>query len=60
IAVRVSVEGGLGEVDAPDFKRDGSDYVNDAAGKTKNTIEVHISGGIGEVHLELGGSHQIV
>ena len=60
IGVRVSVEGGLGEVDAPDFKRDGSDYVNDAAGKTKNTIEVHISGGIGEVHLELGSSHQIV
>jgi hypothetical protein len=60
IAVRVTVQGGLGEVDAPDFKRDGSDYVNDAAGKTKNTIEVHISGGIGEVHLELGGSHQIV
>jgi hypothetical protein len=60
LGVRVTVEGGLGEVSAPDFKRDGSDYVNDAAGKTKNTIEVHISGGIGEVHLELGGSHQIV
>ena len=60
LGVRVSVEGGLGEVDAPDFKRDGSDYVNDAVGKTKNTIEVHISGGIGEVHLELGASHQIV
>lgn len=60
IAVRVSVEGGLGSVDAPDFKRDGSDYVNDAVGKTKNTVEVHISGGIGEVHLELGSSRQIV
>ncbi|MFZ0639513.1 MAG: toast rack family protein [Candidatus Acidiferrales bacterium] len=60
IGVRVSVEGGLGTVDAPDFKRDGSDYVNDAAGKTKNTIEVHISGGIGEVHLELGSGHGIV
>lgn len=61
ISVRVTVEGGLGSVDAPDFKRDGSDYVNDAVGKTKNTIDVHISGGIGEVHLELGGSsHQIV
>lgn len=61
IAVRVSVEGGLGSVEAPDFQRDGSDYVNGAVGKTKNTIEVHISGGIGEVHLELGGgSHEIV
>lgn len=61
IAVRVSVEGGLGSVEASDFQRDGSDYVNGAQGKTKNTIEVHISGGIGEVHLELGGgSHEIV
>ncbi|MGC1105757.1 MAG: toast rack family protein [Candidatus Acidiferrales bacterium] len=60
LGVRVTVEGGLGSVDAPDFKRDGSDYVNDAAGKTKNTIEVHISGGIGQVYLELGGGHDIV
>jgi hypothetical protein len=60
IAVRVTVEGGLGSVDAPDFKRDGSDYVNDAIGKSKNTIEVHISGGIGTVYLELGESRQIV
>lgn len=61
IGVRVTVEGGLGSVDAPDFQRDGSDYVNGAIGKTKNTITVHISGGIGEVHLELGAnSHQIV
>jgi len=61
IAVRVTVQGGLGSVDAPDFQRDGSDYVNSAVGKTKNTIEVHITGGIGEVHLELGGgSHEIV
>lgn len=60
IAVRVTVEGGLGTVDAPDFQRDGSDYVNGAIGKTKNTITVHISGGIGEVHLALGNSHGIV
>lgn len=61
IGVRVAVEGGLGSVDAPDFQREGSDYVNGAIGKTKNTITVHISGGIGEVHLELGGnSHQVV
>ncbi|MGB6876249.1 MAG: toast rack family protein [Candidatus Acidiferrales bacterium] len=60
LGVRVTVEGGLGSVDAPDFKRDGSDYVNDAAGKTKNTVEVHISGGIGQVYLELGGGHDIV
>ena len=60
IGVRVTVEGGLGSVEAPDFKRDGNDYVNDAYGKSKVTLEVHVSGGIGEVHLELGSSRSIV
>lgn len=60
IGVRVTVEGGLGSVEAPDFKRDGNDYVNDATGKSKNTIEVHISGGIGKVYLEMGESHTVV
>lgn len=60
LGVRVTVDGGLGSVSAPGFKRDGDDYVNDATGKSKVTVEVHISGGIGQVYLELGGSHQIV
>ncbi len=60
LGVRVTVDGGLGSVSAPDFKRDGDDYVNDAAGKSKVTIAVHISGGIGEVYLELGSGHGIV
>lgn len=60
LGVRVSVEGGLGSVSAPDFQRDGDDYVNDAAKKSKPTVEVHISGGIGQVYLELGNTHGIV
>ena len=60
VGVRVSVQGGLGEVDAPDFKRDGSDYVNDAYGKSPVTLEIHIAGGIGEVHLDLAGATGIV
>ncbi len=50
----------VGTCTVQDFKRDGDDYVNDAAGKSKVTIAVHISGGIGEVYLELGSEHGIV
>lgn len=60
VGVRVSVQGGLGEVEAPDFKRDGSDYVNDAYGKSPVTLDIHIAGGIGEVHLDLAASRGIV
>jgi len=60
MSVRVSVEGGLGSVSASDFKRDGSDYVNDAYGSGKPTVNVSVSGGIGQVDLELGSPHRIV
>lgn len=60
MSVRVSVQGGLGSVSAPDFKREGSDYVNDAYGSGKPTINVSVSGGIGQVNLELGGGRGIV
>jgi hypothetical protein len=56
----VTVDGGLGSVDAPDFKKDGDEYVNDAYGKSKVTVEVHVTGGIGEVYLELRGARPIV
>ena len=60
MSVRVSVQGGVGSVSAPDFKRDGGDYVNDAYGSGKPTINVSVSGGIGQVNLELGGGRGIV
>ncbi|MGH9711332.1 MAG: toast rack family protein [Candidatus Acidiferrales bacterium] len=60
VGVRVTVQGGLGSVNAPDFKRDGDDYVNDAYGKSGVTVEVHVTGGIGEVYLELVGIRPIV
>jgi hypothetical protein len=56
MSVRVTVQGGIGSVEAPDFKRNGSEYVNDAYAQGKPTINVSISGGIGDVHLELAGS----
>ena len=60
VGVRVTVDGGLGSVDAPDFKKNGDEYVNDAYGKSGVTVEVHVTGGIGEVYLELGGARAIV
>lgn len=60
VGVRVTVDGGLGSVDAPDFKKDGDEYVNDAYGKSKTTVEVHVTGGIGEVYLQLVGARPIV
>ncbi len=60
VGVRVTVDGGLGSVSAPDFKKDGDEYVNDAYGKSKVTVEVHVTGGIGEVYLELIGARSIV
>lgn len=56
VGVHVTVDGGLGSINAEDFKRDGDAYVNDAYGKSKVTLEVHVEGGIGSVHLELAGA----
>ncbi|HVB08258.1 MAG TPA: LiaF domain-containing protein, partial [Candidatus Acidoferrales bacterium] len=60
VGVRVSVHGGLGSVSAPNFKKDGDDYVNDAYGKSNITVEVHVTGGIGQVDLELAGTRSVV
>ena len=50
--VRVSVNG-LGGIDANDLiKKDGY-YVNDSYGKTSESIEVEINGGLGSVELSL-------
>jgi len=60
VGVRVTVDGGLGSVNAPDFKKSGDEYVNDAYGKSAVTIDVHVTGGIGQVYLELVGTRSVV
>lgn len=60
VGVRVSVNGGLGSVSAPDFKKNGDEYENGAYGKSNVTLDVHVSGGIGQVYLELVGSRPVV
>jgi hypothetical protein len=53
VGARVHVDGGLGAIHTSDLKRDGEFYVNSAYGKSAVTIHVRISGGIGEVNLEV-------
>lgn len=47
VGVRVTVEGGLGSVSTPDFKKDGDAFVNDEYGKSPVTVKVRVEGGIG-------------
>ena len=51
--VRVKVQGGLGQVNAPGFNKDGNVYTNDAYGESDVSLEIDIEGGVGEINLEL-------
>jgi hypothetical protein len=51
VGVRVTASGGIGSVNAPGLQRDGDAYINAAYGKTAATINLTVSGGVGEVNL---------
>jgi len=53
VSTRVTVNGGIGEVDTTGLSRDGDAYVNDAFGAGDATLEVDIEGGVGEINLEV-------
>ena len=53
VGVRVQAHGGLGSIEAHDFKRDGDYYVNDAYGKSPVTLNVEVEGGVGQIVLQL-------
>lgn len=53
IGVKVKATGIMGNVEAPGFSKDGSNYTNDAYRKTKVTLYIDIFGGVGNVNLEL-------
>jgi hypothetical protein len=59
MGVRATVEGGIGSVHAPDFRRDGDEYVNDALGKSSSTINLKVEGGVGTVNLDLSGGSTV-
>jgi hypothetical protein len=52
--VRVDVEGGLGRTVSQDLTKNGSTFVNAACGKSKVTLHIDVSGGAGNVTLEVG------
>jgi len=51
VAVRAHAAGGIGSIDAAGLKKDGSDYTNDAWGKTPHKITLDVQGGIGQIEL---------
>jgi uncharacterized protein DUF2154 len=53
VGARVSVEGGLGRIDAEGLQKQGNSYVNDAYGGSEVTLEVDIQGGVGQITLEV-------
>ena len=50
---RVEVDGGLGDINADGFRIDDGAYINDAYGESEATVAVEVTGGIGQVTLEL-------
>lgn len=50
--VRVVASGGIGSIHADGLKNNGDGYVNDAYGKTPQTIELTVHGGVGQINLE--------
>jgi hypothetical protein len=54
VGVRVDVSGGLGQVNAPGFTKDGDSYVNDAYGESEVTLRIDVEIGLGAIDLELG------
>lgn len=55
IGVRVQIEGGLGSVDAPGFIKNGSEFRNEAWGKTSVNIDIGVEAGIGHITLRMAG-----
>ena len=51
VGVRAHAAGGIGSVNAPGFRKDGSEYTNDLLGKTPHKIILDVEGGIGEIEL---------
>lgn len=53
VGVKVSISGGLGDVNAHGFNKNNRTYTNDLYGKTKESLYLDVTGGIGNVTLRL-------
>jgi hypothetical protein len=53
VGVRVNAGARLGRVNAEGLSRDGEAYVNDAYGNSEVTLQVDVTGGIGQINLKV-------
>jgi hypothetical protein len=53
VSTRVTVDGGIGELETAGLSRDGDAYVNDAYQGGDATLDVDIEGGVGRINLEV-------
>jgi hypothetical protein len=53
VGVWVRAEGGLGEINAKGFRREGNSYVNDTYGDSDATLNLDVRGGVGIINLEV-------
>jgi len=52
VAVRAHAAGGIGAVEAEGLQKDGSEYTNQAWGKTPHKITLDVQGGVGFIDLQ--------
>lgn len=53
VGVRVDVAGSVGQIRASELKRDGSAYVNDIYWTSRVTLNISVTGHVGEITLDL-------
>ena len=53
VGVQIKIKGILGEVNIDGFEKRKGFYINDAFGKTEQTLNFDIKGGIGEIDVEM-------
>jgi hypothetical protein len=51
VGVRVEKQGGLTAIEAPDYRRLGDAFVNDAFGETEIELRVEVTAGVGSIEL---------
>lgn len=55
VGARVTVQQGIGSVNASGLNQNGDTYTNDAFGESEVDLDISVEGGIGEVNLRVGG-----
>lgn len=60
VGVEVHATGGIGEIHAAEFRKQGNTYVNESFGKSPITLRIDVSGGVGEIDLQLASGPPVV